>query len=137
MGVTDTVTIAQFIESNRIVSGSYRVDGNPNMDGGSNMDHWKVTIKRSGHTLTTYFSKGYGHHGAEPTTAEILSCLADDSSTVDNAGDFEDFCNELGYDTDSRKAEKTFKVCEHQAKRLRSFLGDSLYKQLLYDTERE
>ena len=56
---------------------------------------------------------------------------------IDNARGFEDWCSDFGYDTDSRKSEKTFKVCEHQAKRLRSFLGDSLYKQLLYDTERE
>ena len=59
------------------------------------------------------------------------------ANRISNARGFEDWCSDFGYDADSRKAEKTFKVCEHQAKRLRSFLGDSLYKQLLYDTERE
>ena len=153
---TDTVSIEQFIESNRIVSGSYRVDSNPNMADGGNMDHWKVTLVRgvlregfdtwhdykgklgacqyTKRKLTVYFSKGYGHHGAEPTAAEVLSCLASDSSSVDNSG-FEDWCSELGYETDSRKAKKTFEACEHAAKRLLNFLGSDLYNQLLYETE--
>ena len=154
---TDTVSIAQFIKSNRIVSGSYRVDENPNMPDSHDMDHWKVTLVRgvlregfdtwhgykgklgacqySKRKLTVYFSKGYGHHGAEPTTDEVLSCLADDSSCADDHS-FEDFCSEMGYDTDSRTAERTYKACQHTAKRLLNFLGADIYGQLLYSTER-
>ena len=150
--VTDTVSIDQFIEDNRIVSGSYRTDENPNMPDSRDMDHWKVTLKRGftvtleskvphgamtrtyTKSLTVFFSKGYGHKGAEPTTAEVLSCLADDSTVSD---DFEDWCSDLGYDADSRKAEKTWKACQHIRKRLLNFLGGDLYTQLLYYVERE
>lgn len=156
--ITNTVTIAQFVEVNRIVSGAYRVDSNPNMPDSDNMDHWKVTLVRgvlkegfdtwhgykgklgacqyTKRKLTVYFSMGYGHHGAEPKAAEVLSCLADDASGSDDHS-FEDWCSEYGYDTDSRKAERIWKACQHSAKRLRSFLGDDLYGELLYSTERE
>jgi hypothetical protein len=86
--------------------------------------------------MTVYFSKGIGHHGAEPTTEEVLSCLADDAAGVENSPSFEDWCSEYGYDTDSRKAEKIFKACEHQATRLKNFLGDDLFEQLLWKVER-
>jgi hypothetical protein len=86
--------------------------------------------------MTVYFSKGTGHHGAEPTVEEVLDCLSSDAAGIENASNFEDWCSEYGYDTDSRSAEKTFKACEHSAKRLRNFLGDDLYDQLLWHTEK-
>ena len=81
---TDTVSIAEFIKSNRIRMTAERTDSNPSMDDSANMDHWKCLLR---------------------------------------AGN-------------SRKAEKTFKTIEHQAKRLRNFLGDSAYETLLWNTER-
>jgi hypothetical protein len=87
--------------------------------------------------MTLTFSKGIGHHGAEPTVTEVLGCLASDASGVENAGgDFEEWCSEYGYDTDSRTAERIFKACQHQANRLKSFLGDEAFEQLLWHTER-
>ena len=85
--------------------------------------------------LTTYFSMGYGHHGAEPSAFEVLSCLASDAASIENARSFEDWAADLGWDADSRKAEKCFKACEHSAKRLKAFLGDDLYQTALYRTE--
>ena len=43
----------------------------------------------------------------------------------------------MGYDTDSRKAEKIYKTVQHQAARLSNFLDSTLYDQLLYGTERQ
>jgi hypothetical protein len=147
---TDTVTIGQFVADNGIALKAARTDRNPNM--GADMDHWKVTLTRpeenvivdgalsmTGRKLrmTVTFSKGRGHNGAEPTANEVLDCLASDAAGVESAGSFEDWCSEYGYDTDSRKAHKTFKACEHEATRLKNFLGDDLYDQLLWHTERE
>lgn len=130
----DTMTIARFIQVNRIRMTATQADRNPSMPDSSNMDHWKVTLRRAGHTMTVYFSKGYGHHGAEPGTDEVLSYLASDSSSVDDYS-FEDWCGNFGYDTDSRTAERTWKACQHAAKRLQNFLGVDLYGQLLYSVE--
>ena len=155
---TDTVSIAEFIASNRITMTAEQVDENPSMTDGFEGDHWKVVLTRkvlregfdtfhgykgklgavqySTRKLTTYFSKGYGHHGAEPTADEVLDCLSSDASCVDNARDFEDFASELGYDSDSRQAEKIFKARKHSAARLEKFLGSGLYQELMYSTER-
>jgi hypothetical protein len=85
--------------------------------------------------MTTYFSMGYGHKGAKPEAVDVLSCLANDAAGVENAGGFEDWCAEYGYETDSRKAERIYKTCIHQSKRLRQFLGGEAYEQLLWRTE--
>jgi hypothetical protein len=146
---TDTVTIAQFVADNGITIKSEQTDRNPHMEGSADMDNYKVTLsrvtgdreRRSGDIrkrtvrMTTYFSKGIGHHGAEPTAEEVLDCLSSDAAGIENTS-FERWCDEYGCDTDSRKALKTFKACEHSAKRLRNFLGDDLYDRLLWHTEK-
>jgi len=137
---TDTVTIAQFIKDNHIHMTVERTDSNPSMVDSANMDHWKcVLIRRAGsraYRMTVYFSMGYGHNGKAPKVADVLDCLASDAASVEGSY-FEEWCADLGYDTDSRKAEKTYKTCEHQAKRLKNWLdNDDIYQQLLYDCER-
>ena len=87
--------------------------------------HWKVKLqrRRPRRQLTTFFTMGPALN-REPGVEEVLDCLCSDASTVDNARSFEDWCSDLGYDTDSRKAEKTFKAVETQTGRLKAFLGD-------------
>jgi len=132
---TVTVTIAELIRKNRITLTAERCEANPNMDS-QDMDHWKTVLRIGNRRMTVYFSKGYGHNGKAPKADEVLGCLASDSAAIENTRSFEDWCAEFGYDSDSRKAEKTFKVCEHQAKRLRSFLGEDLFNTLIWDAER-
>jgi len=131
-----TRTLAQFIAANRIRISSEWTASNPNMDDSARMDHWKVTLRSGKRQMTLTFSKGFGHNGAEPTADEVLDCLASDSASVENARDFEDWAQEFGYDTDSRKAEKTYRQCERQAEKLKRLLGEEAYKALLWDTER-
>lgn len=128
------MTLDKLIEMNRITMTCEYADSNPNMPDGRDMDHWKCVLKMGRKRLTVPFSMGYGHHGKEPQVADVLDCLASDASGADQ--DFENWASDLGYDTDSRKAERTYRVIERQAKRLAAFLGDDLYQTLLYDTER-
>ena len=130
------ISLDQFINDQIIVSESQRTATNPNMDDGAEMDHWRVTLRRPGKRLTIYFSMGRGHDGKRPTAADVLDCMASDSSTIENAQSFEDWASELGYDTDSRKAHRTYGVCKRQSERLKKFLGDEAYETLLWNTER-
>lgn len=130
------MTINEFIASAHITMTAERVDANPNMDS-RDMDHWRVKFRAGRSQFTTYFSMGYGHKGQAPTAANVLDCLASDAAGFENAGSFEDWCGEYGYDSDSRKAERTYKVVERQAAKLNRFLGDSAYKTLLWETDRE
>jgi hypothetical protein len=100
------------------------------------MDHWKCRFRCQKRSMTVIFSKGVGHNGAPPTADEVLDCLASDAASVDNASSFEDWASDFGYDTDSRKALRTYKTCERQAAKLKALLGDEAYEQLLFHTER-
>lgn len=146
----DTITVREFIENNKLTMQSAAVDRNPNMDSSAEMDHWKIELEHtfeapvaydSLHTdkpktkiitnrMTLYFSMGFGHNGKAPDIASVLECLVLDSQSIDN-NNFKDWCAELGYDPDSRRAERTYNTCKHQASRFRQFLGGDLYDMAL------
>ena len=131
--MTNEKTIKQFIKENGLTMSCEYADSNPNMKDSQNMNHYKVTIKRRfkvfGNYLdsrygfkqmTLHFSQGYGVEG-EPTLESVLSCLISDSYC---GSSFQDFCDNLGYDNDSRKAEKTFKATLKQTSKLKKLLDN-------------
>jgi hypothetical protein len=124
----------KFTSENNVRIQVERVDQNPVMADWKDANHFKVTLKMDRRQLTTYFSQGYGISG-EPDAASVLYCLASDAAGYENARNFEDWASEYGYDTDSRKAERIYKVVERQTKKLKNFLGDK-YEELLWETER-
>lgn len=58
--------------------------------------------------------------GKKPTAYDILACL-----TKYNPYTFEDFCSEYGYDTDSRRAKKTYKAVQKEYNSLAAMYSDS------------
>lgn len=60
---------------------------------------------------------------------DVIYSLVSDSSAIDYPT-FEEWARELGYDTDSRKAESIYRACLEIALALRSALGDSGLAQL-------
>lgn len=52
-----------------------------------------------------------------PSADSVLSCLARDA--IGSESTFEDWANEYGYDTDSRKALATYMECQETATKLR------------------
>jgi hypothetical protein len=131
-------TIAEFIAAKKITMTVRPTDANPNMDGGRDMDHWKVTLRCSGRRMILTYSTGSGLRGQPIEASSVLDCLASDAAGVQNARDFSDWCAEYGYDTDSRKAERTYKACQRQAASLQRLLGSTAaYETLLFNTDRE
>ena len=107
--------------------------------------------------ITTYFSMGSGHARRKypkqrvdgplhnplvfpnPTVEQVMDCLVLDASCWESNRTFEDFCAELGYDTDSRKAERVYQACGETYKKLLEWLrplGRDVLNELLYETER-
>lgn len=141
------MTATEFCTKHGIIANVTRTDSNPSMENSRQMDHWRVTLERydvseSGGlihpklgSLTTTFSKGFGHKGKAPTAAEVMECLVMDASPFahDSLVTLEDWCNDFGYDPDSRKAERIFNLCREGAVELRSFLG----RQLFYEVTKE
>jgi len=133
-------TLKQFIADNNIKAIVYKADSNPNVDPkewGAGARHFKVRLTMGRDSMRVPFSQGSAHT-EDPTAEDVLECLASDAAGIENAkGDFEEWCSEYGYDTDSRKAERTFHVCEEQAEKLKTFLGDDLYDEILWHIDQE
>lgn len=76
-------------------------------DDKTSRDIFKVVMKRNNKQYSFNFgqsineSNGIGTH--KPTAYNILTCLQ-----KHDVGTFENFCSAYGYDTDSRKAERTY-----------------------------
>jgi len=71
-----------------------------------------------------------------PDLACVLDSLASDASSYENARNFDEWASEYGYDTDSRKAEKTYRSVGDQAKELLHLLGREVYEILVWKVER-
>ena len=100
------------------------------------MDHYLIGIYirpegEDQRLFTLYYSKGVGHEGTPPEITEVLNCLQLDAAMLDQASDFEDWAARLGYDPDSRAAERIYSGCIEQTDRLRDFLGDDLFNDFL------
>lgn len=85
-------------------------------------NHWKFTIRRKGKSYTNDFWDSIINskhiEPKEPTSYDLLACL-----TKYHPGTFEDFCDEFGYNTDSRNAERTYKAVMKEYEGLRRVFG--------------
>ncbi len=85
-------------------------------------DRWRVTLRLGRRRLTTTFRMGMAHGGKAPDAAGVVYSLLIDARAGELS--FEDFCGELGYDQDSRRAEQIWKACNRVAPRVRCLLGE-------------
>lgn len=138
----ETVTVSEFCKSHEITA-EFKHMGRGTQspwDEKWECDHWKVKFTRralSGSKpvfMTVDFYCGSGLSGKQPTAEEVLDCLASDATTIGES--FEDFALNLGYDTDSRKAEKIYKAVLHQTNRLKKFITNSVTFEKLLNLER-
>jgi hypothetical protein len=53
-----------------------------------------------------------------PTSYDLLACI-----TKNDPGTFSDFCGDMGLDTDSRKAEKTYFAVQEEWEKVRAFFS--------------
>ena len=71
-----------------------------------------------------------------PTAEDVLGSLAMDAGSIENSRHFEEWANESGYDTDSRKAEASYNECKRLTRELEIFLGRKGMQTLINDVER-
>lgn len=93
----------------------------PNADTETLHNHFKITVKRIDflngikRSFDFYDSQFNYENGLEDLKDELHLKLTFESFISDclcGINSFEGFCSEFGYDTDSRKAEKIFKLCK-------------------------
>lgn len=92
-----------------------------------NANAYTAILHYKGRRLTTPFFTGSGWKH-DPTAADVLHSLISDAQSVPPTPgyeySFEQWADDLGYDTDSRKAEKTYRAVVRSAKKTRQFLGN-------------
>lgn len=81
---------------------------------------FRCRLSRNRKSYTFTFGQSIYNGSKEPTEYEVLSCLQ-----KYDCGTFENFCDEFGYDTDSRKAERTYKAVCKEYKAVVRLFGDS------------
>lgn len=132
-------TMSEFVTRHGIGISATNVAYNPTyFEPQTNMDHWTVALGRKNQrgedvTAVFYFSQGKGHNGAAPVAEAVLYCLVCDASALDQT--FEEWCSDLDFDVDSRKAERTYKACRRNGRTLRKLLGAKLFRELRFETE--
>lgn len=143
MTITSKLTpLQQYCKDKQIQMTAHKVKDNDAMKPlpGSTQDedrwyktatHWKLVLTMDGRVMVVGYSQGSAHKDA-PKVADVLDCLCSDATCPDT---FEDFCSEYGYDTDSRRAERTFQACLKSRDDLREFLGDD-FDAVVYEMER-
>jgi hypothetical protein len=94
--------------------------------------HSKVTIKNLENGKRTSFDFwGSIKNPRLESDYDLLNafyCFVSDA--ISGLESFENFCGEFGYDTDSRKAEKTYKLCKRayvKFERVSGFSDDEMY----------
>lgn len=95
----------------KMIVGSPDYGKMPNWDDKDDRHIFPITFVRKVDGKTRQFSLKFGQSIADgdkkPTHYDVLACLQ-----KSNPGSFEDFCGDFGYNTDSRKAERTYNaVC--------------------------
>jgi hypothetical protein len=95
------------------------------------IDAWRVRFRLGARSFTTRYYTGYGLRdrmadGPEPR--EVLDTILSDVFEYDNAGSFEDWASEYGYDLEDdakrKRAWRTYTAIARQGEQLRTFLGD-------------
>jgi hypothetical protein len=125
-------------------------------DNSAEMDHWFCTIgfKRlsPADSFKLYFSKGIGlrkekselhrnprlprWHEAnmqkiQPNIEEVLECLHSDFCGLEASQYFDDWAENIGWDSDSRKAEKCYQQMQEQMARFQHHIGPAALTEFL------
>jgi hypothetical protein len=85
--------------------------------------HWRVNIRRNGESFDIEYSQGSAFQGATPNDTDVFNSLLLDTSEIDGT-DFEEWCGNYGYDTDSRRAERMFNACKKTYENMRRLFSD-------------
>lgn len=88
------------------------------------------TIIETGKIPNPNSSMGFGSVPLDkPALRDVIASLLMDSEAIDSGG-FEEWASDLGYDTDSRKAEAIYRACVDTGLKMRLMFGDAAVTEL-------
>jgi hypothetical protein len=80
---------------------------------------WRITLRCEGRRMS--FPYYGGAAASDPSADDVVESLTLDASALGVS--FPEWCAELGYDTDSRSAESTYRACRSLGRRFARLLG--------------
>ena len=96
-------------------------------------NEYSAVLKYKGNSITMLFHDNYLNKSGKD---EFLYALLMDALAYENCFNLADFMDELGYDYDQRKeAEKAYKACERQYKKLNKLFTKEEIEELLNEFE--
>jgi len=103
-----------------------------------NANHYRCTLTNdaNGYTFDVEFHMGSALTN-EPTVHDVLETLAMDAVSAEVVTSFEEWADELGMNSDSRRDERIYDEVCRQNGHLFSLLGFDAYEEILYQTERD
>src|SRR5262245_4282986 len=108
--------------------------GAPVRDDWPDAHPYTVTLRYQQRAMTVPFYTGPAW-SREPELDDVMECLRADALGVINASGFEDWADELGFDSGSRKAKRTYQQVQRQTEELRQLLGDD-FEQIIRSERR-
>ena len=91
-------------------------------------NEYSVVLKYNGNSITMLFHDNYLNESGKD---EFLYALLMDAMAYENCSNLADFMDEFGYGYEQKKeAEKTYKACESQYKKLHRLFTEEEIKQL-------
>lgn len=97
--------------------------------------HFSVEITSPSHVVEFEYSAGSAARDPEP--ADVLHCAIDEHDLYQQFNSFDDFCRNLGYDADSRKALRLWEALESQAKDVEQLMAASDLEEIKLAAEDE
>lgn len=90
---------------------------------GDSASHWAVEIRRGANKFSINYSMGPAHKGNPDPLDVVFSLLSDIRGVEDR--ELEDWAVDLGFDPNSRKAERIFKACKKTLEDLQRLFSES------------
>ena len=84
---------------------------------------WKVRLTYKAYQIDVDFYTGIMRTD-EPTVQDVVYSLVADDMTIQSGSTFEDWCFELGYNTDSISDRATYDLCIKNSQNVRRLYGD-------------
>ena len=95
---------------------------------------WTVTLTYRRRKMRTPFHQGSGVE-REPDAARVLDCILSDASSYESARTFEEWAADLGFDPDSRRAERIYRAVQKQTENVQHLLGE--HYRMFLEAERD
>ena len=133
MNATETKPLAELCAELGITASVKELDGDLNTFPDWAKQGWSVVLKYNKKRAQFRF---YGGGKANtPTASDLVFAVSIDSTALNE--DFNDWCGDFGYTTDSVKAISTYKACKRNGSRLVNLIGNEENFNQLVESSRE